>query len=154
MATEILQALHERIEDDLDGLTLTPDGLRAVTDARWGEITLHIDHDPEAATVRVSAALPPPVGAGVEFLIWCLSLNGQYFDVKVALDDDGRLLVHGDLDADGSEPADLAADVVDAAESVLDLIDDDLVEWCLGQGLGTPAQRTRWASRGGDLSPQ
>jgi hypothetical protein len=151
MGTDILKALHERIEEDLDGLALTPDGLRAVTDARWGELTLHIDHDPEAATVRVSAAIPPPVGAGVEFLIWCLSLNGQYFDVKVALDEDGRLLVHSDLDADDMEPSDLATDVVDAAESVLDLIDDDLVEWCVAHGLGTPAQRQRWTSRGGDI---
>jgi hypothetical protein len=151
MATEILQALHERIDDDLDGLALTPDGLQAVTDARWGEITLHIDHDPEAATVRVSAALPSPAGAGSEFLVWCLWVNGQYFDVKVALDDEGRLLVHGDLDAAEVDPSDLATDVVDTAESILDLIDDDLVEWCLGNGLGTPAQRQRWEARVTDL---
>jgi hypothetical protein len=151
MTIEILQALHERIDDDLDGLVLTPEGLRAVADARWGEITIHIDHDAEASTVRVAVALPPPAGAGTEFLLWCLSLNALYFDVKVALDDEGRLLVHSDLAADELDVTDLAAEVVEAAETVIDLIDDDLVEWCVSRGLGTPAQRQRWAAQRSEL---
>lgn len=151
MATDILQALLERIEDDLDGLTLTPEGLEAVTDARWGEVTVHIDHDEEAGCVRVSVAVPPPAGAGPELLVWCLSVNAQYFDVKFALDDEGQLLVHGDLDVAEEDIADLAADVVDTVESVLDVLDDDLVEWCLSHGLGAPAQRKRWETRAGEL---
>lgn len=153
MASDILQALHQRIEDDLDGLAMTPDGLQAVTDARWGELTIQIDHDEEAGAVRVGVALPTPAGAGSEFLVWCLSLNAQYFDVKVGLDEDGNLLIHGDLDADDDvDVGDLATDVVDTAESILDVIDDDLVEWCLSHGFGTPAQRTRWESRPSEIS--
>ncbi|MFW5924611.1 MAG: YbjN domain-containing protein [Myxococcota bacterium] len=147
MVSDILQALHERIEDDLDGLALTPEGLRAVTDARWGETTLQIDYDEEASCIRVSVAVPPPAGAGPELLVWCLSMNAQYFDVKLALDDEGQLLVHGDIDVDEREVGEVAPNVVDTAESVIGFVDDDLVEWCLSRGLGTPAQRLRWGHR-------
>ncbi|MFW6052066.1 MAG: hypothetical protein ACODAU_12890 [Myxococcota bacterium] len=60
-----------------------PEGLQAVAGARWGEVTLHIEHDGEAG---------------------------------------------------------------------IDVIDDELVEWCLAHGLGTPSQRTRWESRATDLA--
>lgn len=147
MATGILEALHEHIEDEIEGLVLTPEGLSATSDTRWGEVTLRVDHDEEAGCVRVSAAIPAPPGAGPELLIFCLSLNAQYFDVKIALDDEGRLLVHGDLEVEDADAAELAPSVVDAAESILDVIDDDLVEWCSSHGLGTPAQRKRWESQ-------
>ncbi|MFW6050665.1 MAG: YbjN domain-containing protein, partial [Myxococcota bacterium] len=136
MESDILKALHERIEEDLDGLARTPEGLQAVTDARWGEVTIHIEHDGEAGAVRVSATVPPPAGAGPEFLVWCLALNAQYFGVKLGLDEEGRLMVHGDLDADAVDGADLASEVVETAESIIDVIDDELVEWCLAHGLG------------------
>lgn len=148
MATDILTALKERIDEDLDGLTLTPDGLQAVTDARFGELLVQIEYDDEAESIRVSVAVPPPAGAGLELLLWCLHVNTQYWDVKFGLEDEGRLLVHADLDADeSSDIAALGADVVDRAETVIDLIDDDLVEWILARNLGTPAQQERWRSR-------
>ncbi|MFW5920813.1 MAG: YbjN domain-containing protein, partial [Polyangiales bacterium] len=148
MATDILSALKERLDEDLDGLTLTPEGLQAVTDARFGELVIQVEHDDEAESVRVSVGVPPPAGAGLELLLWCLHVNTQYWDVKFGLDDDGRLLVHADLDADeDSDIARLASDVLDRAETVVDIIDDDLTEWLLARGLGTPAQQERWRSR-------
>lgn len=148
MSTELLRAIKERLDEDLDGLTATPDGLEAVSDARFGEIAIKIEHEEESASMRVSVALPPPMGAGQDFLLWCLWTNTQYWDVKIGIDDDGKLLVHADLDAEAdSEPAELAADVIDRAETIVELIDDDLVEWLIDRGLGTPAQQDRWRTR-------
>ena len=148
MASDLLRALKERTDDDLDGLTLTADGLSAVADIRFGEVTIDIDHDEEAGSVRVSVSVPPPAGAGSDFLVWALSVNAQYWDVKIGLGEDGELLVHADLDAEpDADITDLAADVVDRAESILELLDDDLTEWVLEHDLGTPAQRERWLSR-------
>jgi hypothetical protein len=148
MASDILTELKERIDEDLDGLTATPDGLQAVADARFGELTLQIEYDDEAASMRVSAAVAPPAGAGLEFLLWCLHTNTQYWDVKFGLDDDGRLLVHADLDVEeGADLGPLASAVLDRAETVVELVDDDLTEWMLSHGLGTPAQRERWMAR-------
>lgn len=102
-----------RREDEIDGLTATPDGLRAVVDARFGEITLCIDHDAE--------------------------------EEMVGLDSRGRLLAHADLDADeGVDAERLAEAVVERAEAVVDVLDEDLVEWLLERELGTPDQRERW----------
>lgn len=143
--SETLTAIYEIIEEDLDGLTDTGDGLSFVTDARYGEVTIEIDHDPEAESIRVSAGVAPPAGAGRSFLVWCLALNTRYWDVKVGLADDGRLLVHSDLVAEeGAEPDALAIEVVDRAETVIELLDDDLVGWLLEHALGTPAQIERW----------
>lgn len=142
---DLLDDLYDRMEEDLDGLSRVPEGLRAVVDARFGEVTVRIDHDPEAEMIRVSVAVPPPAGAGRSFLIWCLSTNAMYWDVKLGLDTRGRFLVHADLDArEGIDPDDLAAAVVERAETVVDLLDDDFVEWLLSHGLGTPIQRDRW----------
>lgn len=148
MPFDLLMSLEERIEDDLDGLALVDGSLKAVNDARYGEVTLSIDHDEEAASLRVSVAIPPPAGAGTDFLIWCLATNMQYWDVKIGLDDDGQLVIHADLDADeDTDLGRLGASVVDRAETILDLLDDDLTTWALEHGLGTPAQRERWVSR-------
>ena len=140
--------LYDQVEEDLDGVTLTPDGLRAIVDGRFGEVTVAVDHDPDAEMLRVSAAVPPPAGSGRSFLLWCLSLNARYWDVKVGLDDRGLLLVHSDFDIGEDTPLEtIAAAVIERSDTVIDLIDDDLVDWLLEHGLGTPAQRSRWEAR-------
>ncbi|MAQ17746.1 MAG: hypothetical protein CMN30_23490 [Sandaracinus sp.] len=111
-------------------------------------MTVAVDHDPEAEMLRVSAAVPPPAGSGRSFLLWCLALNARYWDVKVGLDDRGLLLVHSDLDVDDELDIEVvAAQVIERSDTVVDLIDDDLVEWLLEHDLGTPAQRERWEAR-------
>ncbi len=148
MASRLLESLKPLLEEELDGVAATPEGLRSVADARYGEVTLRIDHDEEAEAIRVQVSLPPPAGAGVEFLVFCLATNTQYWDVKFGLDEDGMLSVHADLEASGTE-ADpvLANDVIDRVDSILQLLDEDLSEHLLASGLGTPAQRARWESR-------
>ncbi len=146
MANDLLTELFDRIEDELDGLTITPDGLIAVFDGRYGEVSVAIEHDPEEQMLRVSAAVPPPAGAGRSFLAWCLALNAKYWDVKTGIDASGHLLVHSDLDAEeGADLDALGASVVERADAVVDLLDDDLVHWLLDRDLGTPSQRERWA---------
>lgn len=143
--SETLTAIYTIIEEDLDGLTDSGDGLSFVTDARYGEVTLEIDHDAEAESIRVSAGIAPPAGSGRSFLVWCLAVNTRYWDVKIGLADDGRLLVHSDLVAEeGADPGKLATEVVDRAETVIELLDDDVVTWLLEHALGTPAQIERW----------
>lgn len=142
---DLLSELFDHVEEEIDGITLTPDGLRAVVDGRFGELNVAIEHDPAEEMLRVSAAVAPPAGSGRAFLIWCLASNAKYWDVKIGLDEEGRLLVHSDLDAtDDLDMDDLAASVVERADAVVDLLDDDLVEWLLEHGLGTPTQRARW----------
>lgn len=153
MISPLLESLRELVEEDLDGVSATPEGLRAVADARWGEVTVRVDVDEEeqdedGAGVRVSVRIPPPAGAGEEFLVWCLATNTQFWGVKLGLDDDGMLSVHADLDAGEGRPDELlAADVVDRVETILQLLDEDLAEYCLAHGLGTPSQRARWERR-------
>ncbi|MDH5493606.1 MAG: hypothetical protein OEY14_16755 [Myxococcales bacterium] len=150
MASDLLRAVHERINEDIDGLSLSAEGLRASIDARFGELVLEIDHDRESEAVRVSVRVAPPAGAGSSFLIWCLSANVQFWDVKIGLDEDGHLRVHSDMDApEGCDLDALAAEIVDRADTVVDLLDDDAVEWLLANDLGTPAQRERWNARAG-----
>ncbi len=151
MARDLLSELYDHVEDDLDGLSLEPDGLRAVVDGCFGEVTICIEFDVDEEMLRVSAAVPPPAGSGRSFLIWCLSVNAKYWDVKTGLDDDGRLLVHADIDAplDGAIES-IAASVVERADAIVELLDDDFVDWLLEHGLGTPSQRERWLSRQDD----
>lgn len=147
MASDLLRALRDRIEDEVEGATITPDGLRAPAETRYGDLVIAVDHDLEAASLRIGVAIPPPAGAGADFLVWCLGTNTQYWDVKIGLDDDGFLLIHSDVDADDSSDLGvLAVMVVDRVETILDLLDDDLVDWIYGSGLGSPAQRERWAT--------
>ncbi|MEM1413889.1 MAG: YbjN domain-containing protein [Myxococcota bacterium] len=147
MSGDLLTDLYDLIEDELDDLQQTSDALRARFDQRYGDVRVVVTHDPEAEMLRVSVRVPPPAGAGPSFLVFLLSLNARYWDVKTGLDEDGRVLVHADLEA--AEDVDLealGAAVVERAETVVDLLDDDVVEWCLAEGFGTPAQRERWES--------
>ncbi len=145
MASELLESLRPLVEEDLDGISATPEGLRAMADARYGEVVIRVDHDREAEGIRVQVSLPPPAGAGPEFLVWCLATNTQYWDVKFGLDEDGMLAVHADLEANGSEADEaLANGVIDRVESIFQLLDEDLPDYLLTNGLGTPAQRARW----------
>src|SRR5690349_1857658 len=148
MASQLLETLREMIDEDLDGVTSTPEGLRAIADARFAEIVIRIDHDEAAEAIRIQASIAPPAGAGTEFLVWCLATNTQYWDVKIGLDEDGMLSVHADLEAEGAQADELlASEVVDRVESILQLLDEDLPDYLLTNGLGTPAQRARWQSR-------
>lgn len=149
MTGDLLTDLYDRIEDELDDLQQTSDALRARFDQRYGDVRVVVTHDPEAEMLRVAVRVPPPAGAGAPFLVFCLSLNARYWDVKTGLDHDGRVLVHADLEA--PEDIDLKAlgeAVVERAETVVDVLDEDLVEWCLAEGYGTPAQRERWETFG------
>lgn len=149
MASQLLESLRAMIDEELDGVTSTPEGLRAIADVRFAETVIRIDHDEAAEAIRIQALIAPPAGAGTEFLVWCLATNTQYWDVKIGLDEDGMLSVHADLEAEAGTQAneDLANDLVDRVESILQLLDEDLAEYLLDAGLGTPAQRARWESR-------
>ncbi|HJL18909.1 MAG TPA: YbjN domain-containing protein [Sandaracinaceae bacterium LLY-WYZ-13_1] len=154
MSSPLLESLRQLVEEDLDGVTSTPDGLRAVADTRYGEVTVRIDldedeQDEDGGAVRVSVRVPPPAGAGQEFLLFCLATNTQFWGVKIGLEDDGMLSVHADLDCEDPSQADelLASDVLDRVETILQLLDEDLVDYALAHGLGTPAQRARWERR-------
>ncbi len=145
--TELLTRLKSRIALELEGVEPSAAGLRSTADGRYGEVVVEIAHDEEAESIRVSTAVPPPAGAGREFLVWCLSVNVQYWDVKVGIDDSGFVLVHSDLDAAPDAELDqLTEDIVERAETVVQLLDDDLVEWLLAHGFGTAGQRERWTS--------
>lgn len=147
MPTELLRSLHAPLAEEVSGLSLGADGLRGQLDLRYGLVPFQIDHDPEAEAVRVSVRLPPPAGAGPAFLIWCLSLNAQYWDAKLALDEAGFLLVHADVDATPeSEVETLRSALIDRIDTIAELIDDDLCDYLLQQRFGTPEQLVRWQS--------
>lgn len=148
MPTDLLRSLLPLLEDDLDDVASDEDGLYAEVSARFGEVVLRVEHDVEAESVRVGVAVPPPAGGGRAFLIYCLSLDARYWDVKIGLDDTGALLLHSDLPAvDDEDMASLASLIVERSDAVVDLLDDDLVGYLLEHGLGTPAQRERWLDR-------
>ncbi len=146
MAEDVLGALQSRLEEDLTGISVVGECLEAVVDCRYAAVTLRIDHEVEAESLRVGAILPPPAGVGPAFLHWCLCQNTQYWNAKVGLDDDGYLVIHADLDID-PDLSRLATLVVDRSESILELVEGDLVDWLLQEGFATPAQRSRWTER-------
>jgi len=147
MPTELLRSLHVPLAEEVSGLSLGPEGLRGQLDLRYGLVPFQIDHDPEAEALRVSVRLPPPAGAGPTFLIWCLSLNAQYWDAKLALDEAGFLLVHADVDATSdSDLESLRSALIDRIDTIAELIDDDLCDYLLEHGLGTTEQQVRWRS--------
>lgn len=147
MGTDLLSSLRDNLDKatPVSGLEMTDDGLRGTLGCQYGEVTLQVDHDPEAEAIRVSARTPPPPGAGPEFLIWCLALNAQYWDVKLALDEDGLLLVHADVDADSEMDATvLGVAIGDRVDTMVQLLDDDLCGYLTRRRLGTPTQLERW----------
>lgn len=147
MATDLLRALHAPLAQEVSSLELADDGLRGELDLRYGIVSLQIDHDPEAEALRVSVRLPPPPASGPDFLVWCLALNAQYWDAKIALDDSGYLLVHADVDATpDADVASLQVALIDRVDTIAELIDDDLCDYLLEHRLGTPEQLARWRS--------
>lgn len=147
MATDLLRALHAPLAEEVTGLELEDDGLRGQLDLRYGIVSVQLDHDAEAEALRVSVRLPPPPAAGADFLVWCLALNAQYWDAKMALDEGGFLLVHADLDATPQTDLELLRGaLIDRIDTIAELIDDDLCDYLLEHRLGTPEQLTRWRS--------
>lgn len=147
MPTELLRSLHAPLAEEVSGLTLCADGLRGQLDLRYGLVSFQIDHDPEAEALRISVRLPPPACAGPAFLVWCLSLNAQYWDAKLALDEAGFLLVHADVDATPDSDVELLRSaLIDRIDTIAELIDDDLCDYLLQERLGTPEQLARWQS--------
>jgi hypothetical protein len=148
MISELIGGLRPRVEEGLEGVRTTEDGLVAAADARYGDLVLQVEHDLDAASIRVLTRIPMPGGTGPDFLLFCLSLNTQYWDVKIGLDDDGMMVVHADLDAEEGDDLDALAElVVDRAETIVEMLDGDVCEWLLERKLGTPAQIERWSTR-------
>lgn len=144
--TELLEALHEPLLEEVSGLELAPEGLRGQLDLRYGLLAFQIDHDDEAESLRVSVRLPPPAGAGHEFLLLCLSLNAQSSTAKIGLDESGFVLVHADLAAPADADVELLRDaIIESIDEIADVIDDSLCSWLHERRLGTPAQLERWA---------
>jgi hypothetical protein len=146
MSEDVLRALMAKLDEDLDGLRFVDDALEAIVDCRYGELTVHIDYEPEVDSIRVAARVAAPAGAGPSFLYWCLAQNTQYWDVKFGIDEEGFLVAHADVDAD-PDVVRLSTLVADRVESIVDLVDRDLVDWQLANDLATPAQRARWTER-------
>lgn len=145
MPTELLQSLYRPLLEEVTGLQLGEEGLRGQLDLRYGVLPFQIDHDPGAEALRVSVRLPPPAGGGHDFLIWCLALNAQYWDAKLALDEAGFLLVHADVDATPDSDVEvLRGALCDRIDTIAELIDEDLCGYLLDHDLGTPAQVERW----------
>lgn len=143
--SELLEALHAPLLEEVSGLELQPEGMRGQLDLRYGLLSFQIDHDEDSEAVRVGVRIPPPVGAGPEFLIWCLSLNAQSWNAKLALDDSGFVLVHVDLPADSDEVELLRDDIIESIDDIAELIDDSITTYLLEHKLGTPAQVERWS---------
>lgn len=144
--SDLLTALHAPLADEVSGLERAEEGLRGQLDLRYGLLNFQIDHDEDAEVLRVAARLPPPVGAGPEFLIWCLSLNADSWTAKLGLDESGFLLVHVDLPAAAEAELELLRDdVSDSIDEIAQLIDEHLCTYLYERSLGTPAQLERWS---------
>jgi len=140
-----LSRLFKRLRVELPGLVLEPSCLRAPIETRYAALEVRFDYEPQARALRIYVALPTPVGAGGEFLRWCLSMNTLYWDVKTGLDAEGRLLVLSDVDLDQTDMAATARVVLGRVAAICELIEDDLVEYLVSHRLATPAQLARWA---------
>jgi hypothetical protein len=140
-----LARLFKRLRVELPGLVLEASGLRAPIETRYAPLEVRLDYEREARALRIYVALPTPVGAGMEFLRWCLSMNTLYWDVKAGLDAEGRLLVLSDVDLDQADMAATARVVLGRVSAICELIEDDLVEYLVSHRLATPAQLARWA---------
>jgi len=140
-----LSRLFKRLRVELPGLVLEPSCLRAPIETRYAPLEVRFDYEPEARALRIYVALPTPVGAGMEFLRWCLSMNTLYWDVKTGLDAEGRLLVLSDVDLDQGDLPATARVALGRVSAICELIEDDLVEYLVSHRLATPAQVARWS---------
>ena len=140
-----LSRLFKRLRVELPGLVLEPSCLRAPIETRYAGLEVRFDYERESRALRIYIALPTPVGAGMEFLRWCLSMNTLYWDVKMGLDSEGRLLVLSDVDLDQADLTASARIVLGRVSAICELIEDDLVEYLVSHRLATPAQLARWA---------
>jgi hypothetical protein len=140
-----LSRLYKRMRPELDELTLQDSGMHVAIETRYGKIDMRFDFDPEARSLRTYVVLATPLGAGVEFLRWCLSMNTLYWDVKTGLDSEGRLLVLSDVDFDHGDVAITARVALGRVSAICELIEDDLVEYLLAHRLATPSQIARWS---------
>ena len=144
MTDDILQALHELMGPGLPGLSLVDSGMETFVEGRYGRVHLHFDFDGAAESIRVYFVVPPPPAAGPDFLIWCLSMNRLYWDVKFGLDAQGMLLIHADVDLDHSDLTVTARVLQGRVDAMGELLNEDLVPYLIENKLGTPAQIDRW----------
>ena len=101
MASELIAGIRPRVEEGLEGVRAEDGALVANADARFGDLELAVEHDEEAASIRVLARVPPPAGAGPDFLLYLLALNTEYWDVKAGIDEVRTDLVPGHGHATG-----------------------------------------------------
>jgi hypothetical protein len=141
-----LSRLFKRLRVELPGLVLEPSSLRAPIETRYAPLEVRFEYEPAARALRIYVALPTPVGAGMEFLRWCLSMNTLYWDVKTGLDAEGRLLVLSDVDLDQGDVPATARTALGRVSAICELIEDDLVEYLVSHRLATAAQLARWTN--------
>ena len=146
MELDVLHGIAELLSAELPSLQVQNASMVATFESRYGRVVLRFDFDPGAESIRMYTLVPPPVGAGHEFLIWCLSINTLYWDVKIGLDAQGMLLVHSDVDLDQADLTSTTRVLIERVVAMRELLDDDFVEYVLQQGLATPAQSQRWRS--------
>ncbi|HEX7477666.1 MAG TPA: hypothetical protein VF331_07655 [Polyangiales bacterium] len=146
MNPDILDALRELMESELTDLKIEGTTMHCLLDARYARLGLWFDFDPTAESIRMYVTLPPPAGAGPEFLVWCLSTNTLYWDVKIGLDPHGMLLVHSDVDLDQADLTSTAQVLLERVGAMRELLDDELVAYLVDHKLGTPAQLERWTT--------
>ena len=69
MDSDILEALRELMEPELNGIQRQGGGLYVTQERRYGRLVLRFDFDPSAESLRMYTTVPPPPGAGPEFLV-------------------------------------------------------------------------------------
>jgi Putative bacterial sensory transduction regulator len=144
--SDLLSALHTPLAEEVSGLEQADEGLRGQLDLRYGLLSFQIDHAEDAEVLRVAVRLPPPVGAGPEFLIWLLALNAESWTAKLGLDESGFLLVHVDLPVPAEPEVELLRDdVTESIDEIAQIIDEHLCNYLFERSLGTPAQLERWS---------
>lgn len=150
-AEKLLEGIRTRLHERLPGIARAGSTLRAPRATAYGIVTLRIDWDADAESCRIGVALPAPAGGGRGFLVFCLATNAQYWDVKIGLDDEGLLIVHADVEGSPDGDLDVLVETLLArADTISELVNDDLVPYFVEHELGTPAQRERWTARGKD----
>lgn len=152
-AQQILEALCDIMGSRLPGLSLVDSAMEVQVDWRYGRLTICFDHDAEAESIRIFICLPPPAGAGPQFLTWCLATNVLYWDVKLGLDPHGMLIVHADVDLEQADLVQTAEVLLGRVDAMSEMLDDDLVAYIDEHRLATPAQAARWAGWVGPDEP-